>query len=119
MPNHPLIKQFEDRQRNPSLPQFNVGDTLRVQVRVREGERTRVQPFEGLVIAKRRRGLNSSFIVRKISSGIGVERTFQLHSKLISMIEVKRRGKVRQAKLYYMRSLSGKAARIKEKLKKR
>ena len=119
MPNHPLVKQFEDEQLNSSLPQFSVGDTLRVQVRVREGERARIQPFEGLVIAKRQRGLNSSFTLRKISSGIGVERTFQLHSKLINGIEVKRRGKVRQAKLYYMRSLSGKAARIKEKLKKR
>lgn len=118
MPNHPLVREIEAEQLNESLPQFSVGDTLRVQVRVREGDRTRIQPFEGLVIAKRTRGLNSSFTVRKISHGVGVERTFQLHSRLINKIEVRRRGKVRQAKLYYMRSLSGKAARIKEKLKK-
>lgn len=118
MPNHPLIRELETKQLNESLPQFSVGDTLRVEVRVREGERTRIQPFEGLVIAKRSRGLNSSFILRKLSHGVGVERTFQLHSKQINNIEVRRRGKVRQAKLYYMRSLSGKAARIKEKLKK-
>lgn len=118
MSHNALIKQSEEEQLNTSLPDFSVGDTLRVQVRVREGERTRIQPFEGLVIAKRRRGLNSAFILRKISHGVGVERTFQLHSKLINSIEVRRRGKVRQAKLYYMRGLTGKAARIKEKLGK-
>ena len=97
-------------------PQFNVGDTVRVDVRIKEGERERVQAFEGVVIAKRNRGLNSSFIVRKISSGEGVERTFQTYSPLIASIEVKRRGDVRRAKLYYLRDRSGKSARIKEKL---
>ena len=119
MPNNLLIKQLEDAQLNSSLPAFSVGDTLRVEVKVREGERTRLQPFEGLVIAKRNRGLNSSFILRKISHGIGVERTFQLHSRLINAIEIRRRGKVRQAKLYYMRGRTGKAARIKERLGKK
>lgn len=112
MQNHPLIEKFEQAQMSPNLPEFRVGDTLAVQVRVREGERERIQTFEGLVIAKRNRGLNSSFTLRKISHGVGVERTFQLHSKLISSIELKRKGKVRQSKLYYMRGLTGKASRI-------
>ncbi|WP_269901661.1 50S ribosomal protein L19 [Paenalcaligenes faecalis] len=97
-------------------PEFNPGDTVVVNVNVVEGTRKRVQAYEGVVIAKRNRGLNSSFIVRKISSGEAVERTFQLYSPQIATIEVKRRGAVRRAKLYYLRSRSGKAARIKEKL---
>ena len=99
-----------------NIPDFKTGDTVVVNVNVVEGERKRVQAFEGVVIAKRNRGLNSSFIVRKISSGEGVERTFQTHSPLIASIEVKRRGDVNRAKLYYLRQLSGKAARIKERL---
>ena len=98
------------------IPDFSPGDTLVVSVNVVEGERKRVQAFEGVVVAKRNRGLNSSFIVRKVSSGEGVERTFQTYSPLISSIEVKRRGDVRRAKLYYLRDRSGKSARIKEKL---
>jgi large subunit ribosomal protein L19 len=98
------------------VPEFAPGDTLVVNVNVVEGNRKRVQAFEGVVIAKRNRGLNSSFIVRKISSGEGVERTFQTYSPLIASIEVKRRGDVRRAKLYYLRERSGKSARIKEKL---
>lgn len=99
-----------------TLPEFNPGDTVEVNVNVVEGTRKRVQAYEGVVIAKRNRGLNSSFIVRKISSGEAVERTFQLYSPQIASIEVKRRGAVRRAKLYYLRNRSGKAARIKEKL---
>jgi large subunit ribosomal protein L19 len=98
------------------IPDFAPGDTVVVNVNVVEGTRKRVQAFEGVVIAKRNRGLNSSFIVRKVSSGEGVERTFQTHSPLIASIEVKRRGDVRRAKLYYLRDRSGKSARIKEKL---
>ena len=101
---------------NKTIPPFAPGDTVIVSVNVVEGTRKRVQAFEGVVIAKRNRSLNSSFIVRKISSGEGVERTFQLYSPLIASIEVKRRGDVRRAKLYYLRSRSGKSARIKEKL---
>jgi large subunit ribosomal protein L19 len=98
------------------IPDFNSGDTVVVQVKVKEGERERIQAFEGIVIAKRNRGLNSAFTVRKISHGTGVERVFQTHSPIISEITVKRRGDVRRAKLYYLRDLTGKAARIKEKL---
>ena len=98
------------------IPEFNSGDTVVVQVKVKEGERERIQAFEGIVIAKRNRGLNSAFTVRKISHGTGVERVFQTHSPMISEINVKRRGDVRRAKLYYLRDLTGKAARIKEKL---
>src|SRR5438046_8282346 len=98
-----------------TVPEFSPGDTVIVNVSVVEGERKRVQAFEGVVIAKRNRGLNSSFIVRKISSGEGVERTFQTHSPLIASIEVKRKGDVRRAKLYYLRALSGKGARIRER----
>ena len=101
---------------NKTLPEFAPGDTVIVNVNVVEGTRKRVQAFEGVVIAKRNRSLNSSFIVRKISSGEGVERTFQTYSPLIASIEVKRRGDVRRAKLYYLRNRSGKSARIKEKL---
>ena len=118
MLNHPLIQKVEQQQLNKELPDFQAGDTVVVQVRVREGERERIQSFEGLVIAIRNRGLNSSFTVRKLSHGVGVERTFQTHSKIISKVVVKRRGKVRKAKLYYMRSLTGKAARIQERLEK-
>lgn len=99
-----------------AIPSFRSGDTLIVQVKVKEGERTRLQSYEGVVIAKRNRGYNSSFTVRKVSHGVGVERVFQTYSPAIDSIEVKRRGHVRRAKLYYMRELSGRAARIKEKL---
>src|SRR5579864_2724729 len=98
------------------MPSFQPGDTVIVQVKVKEGERTRLQSFEGVVIAKRNRGFHSAFTVRKISHGVGVERVFQTHSPIIESIELKRRGDVRRAKLYYMRELSGKAARIREKL---
>lgn len=98
------------------IPDFHPGDTVQVNVNVVEGDRKRIQAYEGVVIAKRNRGLNSSFIVRKISSGEGVERTFQTYSPVIASIEIKRRGDVRRAKLYYLRKLSGKAARIREKL---
>ena len=110
------LEQEEITRRNKTIPVFAPGDTVIVSVNVVEGTRKRVQAYEGVVIAKRNRGLNSSFIVRKMSSGEGVERTFQLYSPLISTIEVKRRGDVRRAKLYYLRQRSGKSARIKEKL---
>jgi len=114
-----LIEQLEKEEiarLNKTLPEFAPGDTVVVQVKVKEGNRERLQAYEGVVIAKRNRGLNSSFIVRKISSGEGVERTFQTYSPLVASVEVKRRGDVRRAKLYYLRSRSGKSARIKEKL---
>lgn len=101
-----------------NIPDFAPGDTVVVQVKVKEGERVRLQSFEGVVIARRNRGLNSAFTVRKISHGVGVERVFQTYSPIIESVEVKRQGEVRRAKLYYMRELSGKAARIREKLKK-
>jgi len=110
------LEQEEITRLNKKIPPFAPGDTVVVSVNVVEGNRKRVQAYEGVVIAKRNRGLNSSFIVRKISSGEGVERTFQLYSPLISAIDVKRRGDVRRAKLYYLRQRSGKSARIKEKL---
>ena len=110
------IEQEEIVRLNKTIPAFAPGDTVIVSVNVVEGERKRVQAFEGTVIAKRNKGLNSSFIVRKISSGEGVERTFQMYSPIIAAIEVKRRGDVRRAKLYYLRDRSGKSARIKEKL---
>jgi large subunit ribosomal protein L19 len=110
-----IIEALEKEQIK-QIPEFSPGDTVVVQVRVKEGERERIQAFEGVVIAKRNRGLNSAFTVRKISHGTGVERVFQTHSPLISEIQVKRRGDVRRAKLYYLRDLTGKAARIKEKL---
>lgn len=106
----------EQMQAGKALPSFGPGDTIVVQVKVKEGDRVRVQSYEGVVIAKRNRGLNSAFTVRKISHGVGVERVFQSFSPMIDSVEVKRRGDVRRAKLYYMRDLSGKAARIKEKL---
>jgi len=111
-----IISQIETEQMAKEIPAFAPGDTVVIQVRVTEGTRERLQAFEGVVIGKRNRGLNSSFTVRKISYGVGVERTFQTFSKLIESIALKRRGDVRQAKLYYLRELSGKAARIKEKL---
>jgi large subunit ribosomal protein L19 len=111
-----IIAQLEAEQMKSELPAFSPGDTVVVQVRVKEGERERLQAYEGVVIAKKNRGLNSSFTVRKISHGEGVERVFQTHSPQIAEIQVKRRGQVRRAKLYYLRELTGKAARIKEKL---
>lgn len=116
MSKNKIIAQLEAEQMNKEIPTFGQGDTVVVQVKVKEGNRERLQAFEGVVIGKRNRGLNSAFTVRKISSGVGVERTFQTYSPLIASITVKRRGDVRQAKLYYLRELSGKAARIKEKL---
>ncbi|ODS92863.1 MAG: 50S ribosomal protein L19 [Comamonas sp. SCN 65-56] len=113
------LEQEEIARLNRQIPDFAPGDTLIVSVNVVEGTRKRMQAYEGVVIAKRNRGLNSSFIVRKISNGEGVERTFQTYSPLIAKIEVKRRGDVRRAKLYYLRGLSGKRARIKEKLPSR
>ena len=110
------LEQEEIARLNKTIPVYAPGDTVIVSVNVVEGTRKRLQAFEGVVIAKRNRGLNSSFIVRKISNGEGVERTFQVHSPLIAKIEVKRKGDVRRAKLYYLRSRSGKSARIKEKL---
>src|ERR1700752_1316824 len=115
-----VIKQLEQEEIDrlgKTIPSFAPGDTIVVNVNVVEGERKRVQAYEGVVIAKRNRGLSSSFIVRKVSSGEGVERTFQTHSPLIASIEVKRRGEVRRAKLYFLRERSGKSARIREKLK--
>ncbi|MGR8981719.1 MAG: 50S ribosomal protein L19 [Gammaproteobacteria bacterium] len=110
-----IIDELEKEQLK-QIPEFGPGDTVVVQVKVKEGERERIQAFEGVVIAKRNRGLNSAFTVRKISHGTGVERVFQTHSPLISDIQIKRRGDVRRAKLYFLRDLTGKAARIKEKL---
>ena len=111
-----IIKELEAEQMTRELPEFSPGDTIVVQVKVKEGNRERLQAFEGVVIAKRNRGLNSSFTVRKISHGEGVERVFQAYSPMIHEIQVKRRGDVRRAKLYYLRDRSGKAARIKEKI---
>ena len=114
-----IIQQLENEEiarLGKTVPEFAPGDTVVVQVKVKEGNRERLQAYEGVVIAKRNRGLNSSFIVRKISAGEGVERTFQTYSPLVANIEVKRRGDVRRAKLYYLRGRTGKSARIKEKL---
>jgi large subunit ribosomal protein L19 len=111
-----IIAQLEAEQMNKEIPAFGPGDTVVVQVKVKEGNRERLQAFEGVVIAKRNRSLNSAFTVRKISHGIGVERTFQTYSPLVDSISVKRRGDVRRAKLYYLRERSGRSARIKEKL---
>ena len=111
-----IIQQLNDERATRKLPDFNPGDTVVVQVKVVEGDRERVQAYEGVVIAKKNRGLNSSFTVRKISHGEGVERTFPIYSPSITEIAVKRRGSVRRAKLYYLRDLSGKAARIDEKV---
>ena len=110
------IQELENEQLKNDVPDFKAGDTVTVQVRVREGERERLQAFEGIVIAKKNRGLNSSFTVRKVSYGEGVERVFQTHSPIVASVKVKRRGDVRRAKLYYLRNLTGKAARIKEKV---
>ncbi|MFC1696442.1 50S ribosomal protein L19 [Pseudomonadota bacterium] len=111
-----IIDEINAEQLNTSIPQFSPGDTIVVSVKVKEGDRERLQAFEGVCIAIRNRGLNSAFTVRKISHGTGVERVFQTHSPLIDSIKVKRRGDVRRAKLYYLREREGKAARIKEKL---
>jgi len=116
MSGNKIIQQLEAEQLRDDLPEFSPGDTVVVQVRVIEGSRQRLQAFEGVVIGKRNRGLNSAFTVRKISHGVGVERTFQAHSPQLADVSVKRRGDVRQAKLYYLRELSGRAARIKEKV---
>jgi len=113
---NPIIAAIEAEQTTKELPPFSPGDTVVVQVKVKEGDRERLQAFEGVVIAKRNRSVNSAFTVRKISNGIGVERTFQTYSPIVDSVAIKRRGDVRQAKLYYLRELSGKAARIKEKL---
>ncbi|HSG58178.1 MAG TPA: 50S ribosomal protein L19 [Woeseiaceae bacterium] len=111
-----IIEAFEKEQMDKQIPEFSPGDTVVVQVKVTEGNRERLQAFEGIVIGKRNRGLNSSFTVRKISHGEGVERVFQTYSPTVDSIEVKRRGDVRRAKLYYLRGRTGKAARIKEKI---
>lgn len=111
-----IIAALEAEQLKQDVPAFGPGDTVVVQVRVKEGDRERLQAFEGVVIAKRNRGINSAFNVRKISNGEGVERVFQTHSPMVAEIKVKRRGKVRRAKLYYLRGRTGKAARIREKL---
>lgn len=111
-----IIQELENEQMTKEVPDFGPGDTLVVQVKVKEGNRERLQAFEGVCIGKRNRGLNSAFTVRKISHGEGVERVFQTYSPSVDSIQVKRRGDVRRAKLYYLRGLSGKAARIKEKL---
>ena len=113
---HTLLQDFETAQVSRKLPDFGPGDTVVVNVKVKEGNRERVQAYEGVVIATKNAGLNSSFTVRKISHGYGVERVFQTHSAIIDSVEVKRRGKVRAGKLYYLRGLEGKAARIKEDL---
>ncbi|WP_297812510.1 50S ribosomal protein L19 [uncultured Methylophaga sp.] len=111
-----IIEQLNAEQLKQDVPEFTAGDTVIVNVKIKEGDREREQAFEGVVIAKRNRGLHSAFTVRKISSGVGVERVFQTHSPTIASIKVKRRGDVRRSKLYYLRDLTGKAARIKEKL---
>lgn len=114
---HRIIQELNKEQITRQLPEFAPGDTITVNVKVKEGNRERIQAFEGIVIAIRNRGINSAFTVRKMSHGTGVERVFQTHSPLIDSVEVKRRGAVRRAKLYYLRGLEGKAARIREKLK--
>lgn len=114
--SNPTIQAIEAAQMNKDIPEFAAGDTIIVQVKVKEGDRERLQAYEGVVIAKRNRGLNSAFTVRKISHGEGVERVFQTYSPLVESITVKRRGDVRRAKLYYLRERSGRSARIKEKL---
>lgn len=112
-----IIQELEAEQMNKEIPEFGPGDTVVVKVKVKEGNRERLQAFEGVVIAKRNRGLNSAFTVRKISHGEGVERAFQTYSPMVDSVEVKRRGAVRRAKLYYLRGRTGKAARIRERLK--
>ncbi|MCH8544271.1 MAG: 50S ribosomal protein L19 [Alcanivorax sp.] len=113
----PLVQDIEQAQLKSDVPDFGAGDTVTVQVKVKEGTRERLQAFQGVVIARRNRGLNSAFTVRKVSHGVGVERVFQLHSPLIDSIKVERRGDVRRAKLYFLRDRSGKSARIKEKVR--
>jgi len=110
-----IVKQIENEQLKDGLPEFDAGDTIRVNVRVREGEKERTQAFEGVCIAKKGGGASETFTVRKVSSGIGVERVFPLHSPMVESIQVVRRGRVRRAKLYYLRARKGKAARIREK----
>jgi len=119
MSKNKIIQKVEEEQMSKELPEFGPGDTVIVQVKIKEGDRERLQAFEGVVIGKRNRGLISSFTVRKISHGVGVERTFQTHSPLVDSVKLKRRGDVRQAKLYYLRELAGRAARISEKLDKK
>ena len=119
MSKNSIIQKIEQAQMKTNVPDFSPGDTVVVQVRIKEGDRERLQAFEGVVIGKRNRGLNSAFTVRKMSHGVGVERTFQTHSNQVDSITVKRRGDVRQAKLYYLRDLTGRAARIAEKLGKK
>ena len=119
MSKNKVIEEIETEQMGKKLPEFGPGDTVVVQVKIKEGDRERLQAFEGVVIGKRNRGLNSSFTVRKISHGVGVERTFQTFSPLVDSVTLKRRGDVRQAKLYYLRELTGRAARISEKLDKK
>ena len=116
MASNPIIDQLEKEQLRTDIPEFHPGDTVRVEVKVVEGDKSRLQAFEGNVIAMRNRGLNSSFTVRKISSGEGVERVFQTHSPLIASVKVTRRGDVRRAKLYYLRDRISKAARMREKI---
>lgn len=117
---NPIIQQIESEQMSHrQLPAFRAGDTVRVSVKVKEGNRERIQAFEGLVIAKRNRGMNSSFTVRKLSNGVGIERVFRTYSMQITDIEVQRKGDVRRAKLYYLRGLTGKKARIKERITKK
>ena len=119
MNKNKIIQKIEEEQMSKELPDFGPGDTIVVQVKIKEGDRERLQAFEGVVIGSRSRGLNSSFTVRKISHGVGVERTFQAYSPLVDSVKLKRRGDVRQAKLYYLRDLAGRAARISEKLDKK
>ena len=119
MSKNKIIQQIEQSQMARELPDFGPGDTIIVQVKIKEGERERLQAFEGVVIGRRSRGLNSAFTVRKISHGVGVERTFQEYSKQVDSVIVKRRGNVRQAKLYYLRDLAGRQARSTEKLEKK
>ena len=119
MNKNKIIQIIEKDQMDKELPEFGPGDSVVVQVKIKEGDRERLQAYEGVVIGKRSRALNSSFTVRKISHGVGVERTFQTYSPLVDSVKVKRRGDVRQAKLYYLRELAGRAARITEKLEKK
>ena len=119
MNKNKIIQRIEKDQMDKELPEFGPGDSVVVQVKIKEGDRERLQAYEGVVIGKRSRALNSSFTVRKISHGVGVERTFQAYSPLVDSVKVKRRGDVRQAKLYYLRELAGRAARITEKLEKK
>ena len=119
MNKNKIIQQIEKDQMSKELPEFGPGDSVVVQVKIKEGDRERLQAFEGVVIGKRSRGLNSSFTVRKISQGVGDERTFQTYSPIVDSVQLKRRGDVRQAKLYYLRELTGRAARISEKLEKK